>query len=267
MAATALTESPRLRARAVHTRLGVLGLGLMAGTGLLMLVISIVTGLDETGFIAAVTVLPAIAAVLVWRFGTWARAVGIVVTLLVGMATFWMAFGLGQPESIADFLPGVTMPIGIVLSLVGNISAIVQGRRGNVAVEPTRGERRAELVVAALVVAAAAVSGGLTFFGGNASVAVPDDATSVGMQRFAFTPGDLTVTAGGTLAVHNSDAFVHDVTIPALGIQETVLPGRTVLVPVSGDAGGYTFYCSLHADVNEPDPVKAGMAGHLTITR
>ena len=265
MAATAALQARQPRPRAVLTRVGVLGLGLMAGTGLLFLTLALVKSLDDAGFIAVVTGLSAIAAVLAWRFGTWAKVVGIVVTLLVGMATFWMAFGLSQPASIADFLPGLTMPAGLVLSLVGNIGAIVKGRRGQLAVEATRGERRTELVVAGLVLVAAAVSGGLMLLN-RSTVEVPAGATDVGMHNFAFAPGDLSVTSGGTLAVHNGDPFVHDVTIPSLSIHEVVLPGQTVLIPVSGDAGSYTFYCSLHADVNDPDPATAGMAGRITVS-
>ncbi|HXV71937.1 MAG TPA: hypothetical protein VEB69_11115, partial [Acidimicrobiia bacterium] len=43
---------------------------------------------DSAGFLIPTIVLPAVAALLVWRFGTWAKVIGIVVALLT-LGTLW----------------------------------------------------------------------------------------------------------------------------------------------------------------------------------
>lgn len=77
------------------------------------------------------------------------------------------------------------------------------------------------------------------------------------------------VAAGGAPAdvlVRNDDAIVHTFTVPELGIDRTVGPGSEALVEVTADPGTYAFYCRPHADLSQPDPARAGMAGTLVAT-
>ncbi len=66
--------------------------------------------------------------------------------------------------------------------------------------------------------------------------------------------------------MRNDDAIVHTFTVPELGIDRTVGPGSEALVEVTADPGTYTFSCRPHADLSQPDPARAGMAGTLVAT-
>jgi hypothetical protein len=101
---------PAPQGKARWSRLAALGL-VLAGLGpLLFLVAGVFWGLDvseDIPFFGITGALALIAAFLVARFGTWAKVVGIVVALLLGLALFWTAFGLASPTSFFDFVPGL----------------------------------------------------------------------------------------------------------------------------------------------------------------
>ena len=273
MTTTADAPIPAVRARVarpVYTRVAVGGLLLAAMGPLTMLVLGLVAGMDlsgEIGFFAAVIAVAGVAAVLVWRFGTWAKVVGAVVSVLAGMALFWTAFGLAYPAAFGDFLPGVMVPLGVALGLGGSIGAIVAGRRGNVTTEATATERRI-LTAAITVVAVAAVVSGVLNLTTSRAVADAGDAAPVTMADFAFAEGTYEASAGQAtqFVVRNTDPFVHDFTIPELGVAVDLLPGAEAVVDVpAADAGTYMVFCTLHsdtsADVVEPD----AMAATLTV--
>jgi plastocyanin len=180
---------------------------------------------------------------------------------------FWLVFGLAYPQAFGDFVPAVMFVLGVLLALGGAIAALVQRRRGKVTTGVTSGERRILRAAGAIVAVAAATSTVLSLTAGAQSA--PAGATPVTISNFAFAEGQYEVAAGqqASLAVHNSDGFTHDIAIPALDVPaQTVLPGRDVTVDLAAAAPGtYTFYCTLHSDVSEPDAAQAGMAGTLIV--
>jgi hypothetical protein len=85
------------RPRAVYTSLAALGLVLVALAPATALAASLLAGMalgEEVVFFGLTIVVPLVAAGLVWRFGLWAKIVGIVVALAAAFMLFWMAFGL-----------------------------------------------------------------------------------------------------------------------------------------------------------------------------
>ena len=273
MTTTADAPIPAVRAgaaRPVYTRIAVAGLLLVAMGPLTMLLLGTVAGMDlsgEVGFFGAVIAIAVVAAVLVWRFGTWAKIVGAVVSVLAGMALFWTAFGLAYPAAFGDFMPGLMVPLGVVLGLGGSIGAVVAARRGNVATAATSTERRILTTVVAVVALAAVISGVLNLTSTRA-VADAGDAAPVTMADFAFAEGGYEATAGeaASFVVRNTDPFVHDFTIPELGVAVDLLPGAEAVVEVpAADAGTYMVFCTLHSDTSAETVEPDAMAATLTV--
>lgn len=275
MSATAAAPGPATavsvaRPRAVYTLVATAGLLLLALAPILMFAVSAASGVsmgEEGGFLVIAVAIPLVAAALAWRYGTWSKVVAIVVALVAASGLFWLAFGLAYPASFGDFVPGMSFVLGFVLALGGAIAALVQGRRRNLTAVATANERRIVVGAAAILAVAMVVSGIMTFLAGRA---VADaDGTPVAMADFAFADGTYTVAADApaTLAVHNSDGFVHNLAVPELDVDAvTVLPGADAVVEVpAAPAGSYTIYCTLHSDTSTKDPQEAGMAATLNV--
>jgi plastocyanin len=254
-------------AKPVYTRVEAAGLLLAAAGPAVMLVLGLVTGMsigEDLPFFAVAITVPLVAAALVWRFGRWSKVVGILAALLVALALFWTVFGLAYPRSLGDFVPGVLVPLGVALALGGGVAALLATRRGDLATAATRAERRI-LNVALLVVAIAMLGSGAANLVGRSVATEVGGAVPVSIRDFAFAEGTYTLPAGqtATMRVHNADAFTHTFTVPALGIDEVLLPGASANIEVSADAGTYTLYCKPHANTDEPDPQQAGMAAAI----
>jgi plastocyanin len=237
------------------TRLAVLGF-LMAAAGELLMIVAIVTfGLDsegETGFLGALAAIALVAALLVWRFGWWAKALGIVAGLMSAMALFWTAFGLGSPQSFFDIMPAVLVIPGALIGAGSCIAAIVAGRRGHRTSGPQGGEGRGIAIALAVVAIAAVVSGALTFLGRSSADPAGAGATVV-MSGFEFDRDAYALRPGSTVFVRNDDPFMHDFTVDALGISVKTSPGDRVLVTIPDKPGTYVLYCTLHSSGDADD--------------
>lgn len=269
-AAAAPVATPDPRLTPVYSRVTAVGLLLLAFAPLLMLAVGVATGLSVTGdaaFLAIIALVPLVGAGLAWRFGTWAKVVGLAIAVLAAFGMFWMAFGIAFPAAFGDFVPAVTFVLGMLLTLSGGVAGVIQGRRGNQTAVATPAERRITVGAGSVVAAAAAVSAVLSVTTGT-SVA-DAQGVAVTMSDFEFGEASYRAAAGeqGTLVVHNSDGFVHDIAIPALGIEPvTILPGSDAVVKLDSPAAGdYTMYCTLHSNTAEADPAEAGMAALLTV--
>lgn len=84
---------------------------------------------------------------------------------------------------------------------------------------------------------------------------------TVTLDDFAFSPADLTVTAGQVnLTLTNTGAAVHDLTIPDLGISVQASPGETVTTGLDFTTPGtYETLCSI------PGHASLGMTGTLVV--
>jgi plastocyanin len=259
-------------ARPVYTRVHVFGLLLASVTMLAVgtaVVINYPPSFAETvSFIGPFAVGMLVAAWLAWRFGMWAKIVGLLVALAVAVMTFWAVFGLFEFDSVFDFTFGFGVTVGLLLAIGGGIAAIISGRRGRSQPTATRGERiliRTVLIVFAIALVASLV---LTNMGRTTiEPQLASGATMVEISDFVFSPSPVEVSsADGRIVVDNKDLFLHDFTVPDLDVEVRLTPGSAALVDVTGTpAGTYTAYCTLHSNVSEPDPEAAGMAVALVI--
>lgn len=258
MTATATTAPAAVGSRARYTRVGALGLVLAALGPLTFFAAGLFAGLplSEGIFFLVTAGIALLGAALVWWLGTVGKILGIVASLLVGAALFWTAFGLAFPASVVDFVPGVLVPMGVLLGISGSVAAIVARRRGRMDVVASPGESQIMRAALAIALLAVVVSATLTMLS-RTSVSADSAAATSTMTNFEFAEGTYTVTAGepATIRVHNSDPVVHDFAVPALGVEAvTVLPGSSQLIEISGDPGTYVIYCTLHSDTSDSDP-------------
>ena len=250
------------RQRTTHGTTQLVGLGLTAAALVFVVVMSafVLDLTEDLAFLIAVMAVALAGAFVVWRFDAlWSRIVGIVVTVAVFMTTFWFVFGIFAPFSPLEFVVGLAYAIGVVLSLVGGVMAIVAGRRGRVG--RTRTEQRLVPVIAGVLGVAAVVSVvGLFATRTTVSDAEAAGAVPLEMLKFEFAPEDTDVDTGGNVLLTNSDPFVHDFVVDELGIDVTVGPGSEALVAFDGAAPGtYQYICSLHSDGT------SGMMGTITV--
>lgn len=250
-------------------RLAVLGLLMVSSAGLIWLVAGLIWGLDlgdSAGLLIPTIVLPAVAALLVWRFGTWAKIAGIVVALLAAGMLWFTAFGLLEPDSVFDFVGGLLVMPGAVIAIVGCVQATRAARRGEFRTQRQGGEGRAINVIVAVVAGLTVLSAVVTFVGRSTADASRADG-EVALKDFSFEVGDVggvTVTGGDTLYVANEDPFHHTFTVEELGIDVAFGPSSQELIEIPAQPGTYTLYCRPHT-LNPDDPADDDMATTLTI--
>jgi plastocyanin len=249
------------------TRLAALGLLMEAIAPLLMLGAALLWGLDVGGdaaFFAVPGVVGLVAAFLAYRFGTWAKIVGIVVALLIAMMLFWTVFGLFSPRSFFDFVPGLLVIPGALIAVASCVGAIVAGRRGHRADTAIEGERRTIRIVLTALVVLAALSATLSIFGRSTADESQAD-TVVTLKDFEFNEASYEFEQGSTVLVRNNDPFIHSFTIEALDIDETLTPGSEKLIEIPERPGAYVVFCRPHtSDAAAPD-VEEDMAAEVTI--
>ncbi len=149
--------------------------------------------------------------------------------------------------------------MGIVLSLVGGIRAIIASRKGEEG--PTSVETRLPRIVVGIVGVAAVVSlFGFIFTRQDVPDSEAEGATVIDMVKFDFDPESTTTPAASKLLITNSDPFVHDFTLGALDIAVTVGPRGEALVDLTdASPGTYEYLCTLHSDGT------SGMMGTLVV--
>ena len=240
---------------------------MIGAAALLMLVASLGWGLEveagEVALFAGMVVVPWAGAYLAWRFGTWTKVVAIVIAVVGIAMMFWTAFGLAAPNSFFDFVPGLLVVPGAIITIVASISAIVAGRRGHLSVEREGGERRAFTLVVAVLGALAVLSGVLTVTS-RSTVDAGAGSAEVHLASFAYDQETYAVAGGSTIVVRNDDPFLHTFTIDALGIDVVLSPKSAKIVEIPAEAGTYVVYCRPHTfDPESPGP--DDMAAELTI--
>jgi len=255
-------------ARSFYARVSALGFGLIALTGIVMLIVGLIGG-DLSSTAAFALVFSAVGLLiggLVWRFGRWALILAAVLSFaLLGLVVPFSLFSLSHPESAAYFIPIVLMLAGAGLGFVGAIVAIVQWRRKAVRAQATSAERLALSGLLGVVAVAVLLSLGLTLLGHTVvSAEAKAGATSVEIHNFAYAPDALQVKAGDTvrLVVKNDDQTLHTFTLPQAGVDVSVPPGSEKVIEFKAPvAGTYQWYCIPHSSAG--DAGRTGMVGTL----
>lgn len=261
-----LAPSAPAEAPARWTRLAALGLLLAALAPLFMLIGGLLWGMElgeEMPFFLITSALGLIGSFLVWRFGTWSKIVGIVVSILMMMALFWTAFSLGTPQSFFDFVPGLLVIPGGLVALVSCIAAIVAGRRDHRTMSPEGGERRGIRILLTAVIGLSLVSAIMTFVG-RSTVDDPGGATEVALVDFEFGQEEYSVEGGSQVYVHNEDAFLHTFTIDELNVDEALTASGEKLIEIPAEPGTYVVYCKPHTS-DPANPSEDDMAATITI--
>jgi plastocyanin len=250
------------------TRLAALGLFLAGLAPALMLAAALIWGLEteegETIFFSTTTAVAWLGALLVWRFGAWAKILGIIAGIFVMMSMFWTAFGLAQPSSFFDFVPGVLLIPGALIAIVSCIAGLVSRRRGHLTLRAEGGEKRAIGVVVGIVVLAAAVSGALHLLNRSTASAAEAQASST-MRDFRFDEDSYEVAGGSRVFVRNDDPFFHTFTIDDLGVDEGFVAGSSKIIEIPARPGTYVLYCKPHTRSPE-DPAEDDMAARITVS-
>jgi plastocyanin len=71
-------------------------------------------------------------------------------------------------------------------------------------------------------------------------------AGDVTIVNFAFTPEELTVASGDSVAVSNEDSTTHTFTSDDGGFDLSLAGGESGEVEVTAEAGEYEFHCTIH---------------------
>jgi len=248
------------------TTLATLGFAMAALGPILIIGAGLIFGLDDLGFFLIPSVLGIVGVVLSRRHGKIAKAVSIVIALLIGMLLFWTAFGLSAPSSFFDFVPAILVLPGALLALAGSIAALVARSRGS---ESGAGERRAGFAIVTLLGLLGGLSAVLTLTGRDTvpdSIAAAADAV-VDLKDFEFDEDAYEVPAGGTVLVTNDDPFLHTFTVDELGIDVDLGPGDEKIVEIPSTvegSGTYVIYCEPHTE-DPDDPGEDDMASELTV--
>jgi plastocyanin len=232
----------------------------------MMYVAGLIFGLEDSEdafFFVIVGLIAWVGAFLVWRFGTWAKFVGILCALVVAGAVWWTIFALQSPTSFFDFMPAVLVVPGALIAIIAAISAIVAKRRGHGSEVAVGGERMAIRLVVGIVVVLALLSGGLTFAGAT-DVEDSDADVVVVLSNFEFDKEQYTFEPGTAVLVRNEDPFLHTFTVDEIGIDIVVGPASEELVEIPDEPGSYVLYCRPHTF--EPDnPSEDDMAAELEV--
>jgi len=247
------------------TTLATLGFLMAAAGPVLLILASLVFGLDadDTAFFVLPAVFGLLGAFLVRRRGTVPKVIAIVLAVLIFGTVFWTAFGLTEPASVFDFVPGTLVLPGVLLAIGATVVAIRSAKRGR---QTGPGERRAATAIVGVLGLLAVASIVLTIAGRETvdDAAAADADLVVDMKEFEFDEDAYDVPAGGTVLVKNSDPFVHNFTVEALDIDVDLGPGSEELVTIPDEPGTYVLFCEPHTSDTD-DPSEDDMAAELTI--
>lgn len=258
--------------RSKWTRVASLGFLLVASAMILWIAGGMIAGQamgEELPIFGGIILAALVGAFVVRRLGTAGKIIGIVLALATLSMMPFVAPSLTAPGAFVDFSGAVMLTVGALSALGFGIASVVRRKELHAAATP--GESTAMRVMLAIVALALVVSAVLNFTSRtsvDASAAAGASSVSFESFEFASTEGPITVAAGESakLIVHNGDAFVHNLAIPALGVEPVVVnPGSEKLIEFSAQAGTYTMYCTLHADTAKTDPREAGMAATLIV--
>jgi plastocyanin len=253
-------EEQGSRQRTAHAGTQTFGLSLISAAMLAVVVlIAVLFDGEDIATFLVIAVIAIAAGIVTSRFDTqWARAVGLVGTVL-SLGGFFLGFGILHIFSPVEFVVGLVYVIGFFMSLIAGIQALVASHRNRMA-DASAGSRTRMVTVGVIGIAAVVSVVGFLVTKESVSDAEAQGAVIIEMTKFEFDPEVASAPAQGKLWIRNTDPFAHDFTLDALDIKVTVGPGSSVLVQLpTASPGSYEFVCTLHFDGT------TGMMGTLDI--
>lgn len=258
------------RVPSFYARVAALGFGLVALTGVVVVILGLANGSagETVGFAVAFIIVGLLVAGAVWRFGSWALVLAAVFSLaLLGLVGPFSLFSLSHPESATDFVPVVLMLVGAILGLIGSVVALIQGRRGTLRESATSTERSVLGIALGAVALAVLLSLVLTATSRTTvSAQAKTGAAVVGMKNYAFAPNSMQAKAGDAVRVlvKNDDTTMHTFTLVQAGVDVAIPPGSEKIVEFKAPgAGVYQWYCIPHSSEN--GATREGMVGTLQV--
>jgi plastocyanin len=99
----------------------------------------------------------------------------------------------------------------------------------------------------------------LVTFGGSPAVA--QDATSVTIQNFAFSPNSVTITAGSSVTWTNMDSVTHTATGDDGSFDTGDIAAGSSATITFNDPGTFTYHCAIHPNMTGTIVVQAAGGG------
>ena len=222
----------------VYTRATIIGFVLTVLALLIGTIINLIESNPETlVFTIPSMAIPIIVAGLVWRFGRWALVVAVIIALLSFLLnSFYIPYGLGNPNSFFDFLPALLVVFGFILTFFGRIAAFVQRRAETPRTTATIQERGSLAAIGVVISVLAIVSLVLNLAAQDTvSAEQKAGATEVVMQNLRFVPDrlELSSTKGSRLVVRNNDFLAHTFTVKDADADVTIGAKGEKLVELS----------------------------------
>ncbi|HEV2148337.1 MAG TPA: cupredoxin domain-containing protein [Longimicrobiaceae bacterium] len=243
------SAAPRLAGTA---RLAIAALGGIVAASVLMMVRMYSVAGEVAPPIFAFALLPAVAAVGVWRRRRWAAWLGAVAgAAIVLMIAPHLAHILAVPADVT-FTPAVLLAAFALTAAVLATLTAVQHRR------PARGTGLVPRWVPVKLGAVGGLLAGIFLMASlpqAGSAAVSPELLSrlpaVEAEKFDFVQREVRVRAGETVALRleNRDAASHSFDLDEADVHVLMPPGETALaVFTAPEPGTYTFYCAPHYD-------------------
>ena len=242
-----------VRDRAPYSGTAGIGIFLMSLSTLIPVAVAAAVGIPLEGeglIFLGIGVVMLVVGLLAWRFGAWAKVLGILAILGGASQTFFFAFGVFSTFSFVDFTAAVSLIVGFLVGLIGCIAALIKGRKAS-----SGGNGTVLNVIAVLVVLAAAGFSGYLNYSGIEDLPASDENVEIETSEFAFEPDEVTVQSGEvSIIVHNSDPFAHTFTIDMsetyaddeYDANEALTPFGDTLVTFEAASGTYTVFCVPH---------------------
>ena len=252
-----IIKAPGWYNRPVYLRATVIGLTLGVLAVLMILIVVPIEGNPGSlAFSIPVLLILLFIAALVWKYEGWLLLVAAVAGVLglVNEVPF-LEYGISNPHSFFDFIPGVLSITGSLIALGAGVTGYIQTRRGEPRTTTTGTELGASLGIAVVLVVLVVFSI-IATASQRATVSAEDrqDALAIDMENFQFKPISITLRAGTAFnaVIENHDILVDTFTIDDLDIDYEVGPDSEILVRLGApEPGSYEFTCEVpgHEDM------------------
>ncbi len=246
------------KSRPIYARVAIVGFLLVGLASVLILIPGIIDeneALWATGLLGVMVSL-AFAGVLL-KIRGWTLIVSAILGLgaLVIYSGHIFDYGLSNPDSFFDFVPGLLALFGSLMALGGSIAAYIHGRRPSPRTHALGVEVGAFWAIGLILLAGTVASGVLTV-SSRSTVSAEEalGAIVLDMDKIQFEPDSLEIPAerGVRLLLNNKDLVYHTFSIKGLDINHGVVGRNERLIQLPAlRPGTYEYTCEVpgHEDM------------------